>query len=148
MDEHTYDGFRRAPKDDLEIVTRRVRRRRWPVEERLAIVRESLAPDAIVAHVARRHEISTALIYTWRKAMLSSAMTEFVPVAVAAPEETAPLMVADGASGPVAPRDAGLGAHAGAGLIEIVFPDGRRIRVDADVDGAALGRVMRALANA
>lgn len=42
------------------------RRRRWTDEERLRILAEAAAPGACVADVARRHEISTARIYTWR----------------------------------------------------------------------------------
>ena len=43
------------------------RRRRWDDDERLRILEEAFRPGACVAHVARRHDISTALIYTWRK---------------------------------------------------------------------------------
>lgn len=43
------------------------RRRRWDDDERLRILEEAFSPGACVAHVARRHDISTALIYTWRK---------------------------------------------------------------------------------
>ncbi|NMN05030.1 MULTISPECIES: transposase [unclassified Novosphingobium] len=42
------------------------RRRRWIDEERLRILAEAAAPGACVADVARRHDISTARIYTWR----------------------------------------------------------------------------------
>lgn len=43
------------------------RRRRWDDEERLRILEEAFSPGACVTHVARRYDISTALIYTWRK---------------------------------------------------------------------------------
>ncbi|MGY2733331.1 transposase [Sphingomonas sp. UYP23] len=43
------------------------RRRRWSEEERLQILAEAFAPGAFVAQVARRHDVSTALIYTWRR---------------------------------------------------------------------------------
>ena len=42
------------------------RRRRWTDEERLRILAEAAEPGACVADVARRHDISTARIYTWR----------------------------------------------------------------------------------
>lgn len=42
------------------------RRRRWTDEERLRILAEAAAPGSGVADVARRHDISTARIYTWR----------------------------------------------------------------------------------
>ncbi|GIW05122.1 MAG: transposase [Erythrobacter sp.] len=43
------------------------RRRRWSDEERLRILTEAFSPGACVSEVARRHDISTALIYTWRR---------------------------------------------------------------------------------
>ena len=43
------------------------RRRRWSDEERLRILTEAFSPGAKVAEVARRHDVSTALIYTWRR---------------------------------------------------------------------------------
>lgn len=43
------------------------RRRRWSNEERLRILTEAFAPGACVADVARRRNISTGLIYTWRR---------------------------------------------------------------------------------
>ena len=44
-----------------------VRRRRWSEEERLQILHEAFSPGACVAEVCRRHDISSALIYTWRR---------------------------------------------------------------------------------
>ena len=43
------------------------RRRRWSEEERLRILAEAFAPGACVSEVSRRREVSTALIYTWRR---------------------------------------------------------------------------------
>jgi transposase len=43
------------------------RRRRWGDEERFKILTEAFAPGACVARVARRHDVSTGLIYTWRR---------------------------------------------------------------------------------
>src|SRR5918999_4247322 len=43
------------------------RRRRWSDEERLQILTEAFSPGACVAEVARRHDVSTALVYTWRR---------------------------------------------------------------------------------
>ncbi len=43
------------------------RRRRWTDAERLEILAEAFSPDACVAQVARRHDVSTGLIYTWRR---------------------------------------------------------------------------------
>jgi transposase len=51
------------------------RRRRWSEEERLQILSEAFAPGACVAEVCRRHDISSALIYTWRRKLLDAEGT-------------------------------------------------------------------------
>ena len=48
------------------------RRRRWSEEERLRILSEAFSPGACVAEVARRHDVSTALVYTWRNKLRRS----------------------------------------------------------------------------
>jgi len=46
---------------------RRGGRHRRSLTEKLAIVRESMAPGASAAHVARRHQVSPNVLYYWRK---------------------------------------------------------------------------------
>jgi transposase len=55
------------------------RRRRWSGEERLQILAEAFAPGAFVVQVARRHDISTALIYTWRRKLRRQAAESDAP---------------------------------------------------------------------
>lgn len=100
------------------------RRRRWSAEQRSQIVEESLLPGAVVAVVARRHDVHPSLVHAWRReARRSSAEgVSFVPVTVAEKK----------------PATAG-------GLIEIDLGKGVRLRVDGGVDEEALGRVLRAL---
>lgn len=43
------------------------RRRRWSAEGQRHILEEAFAPGACVAQVARRHDVSTALVYNWRR---------------------------------------------------------------------------------
>ena len=43
------------------------RRRRWSAEARLRILAEAFAPGACVSEVARRHDVATGLLYTWRR---------------------------------------------------------------------------------
>ena len=43
------------------------RRRRWTEAERLQILTEAFSAESCVAQVARRHDVSTGLIYTWRR---------------------------------------------------------------------------------
>ena len=53
------------------IITGPERRRRWRLAEKLAILQEAFAPGAVVSEVARRRELSTALIYNWRRQALA-----------------------------------------------------------------------------
>ena len=52
------------------------RRRRWSEEERAQILIEAFSPGACVADVARRRDISTALIYTWRSKLRRQSVAE------------------------------------------------------------------------
>lgn len=103
------------------------RRRRWASAEKARIVEESLAPGAIVAAVARRHDVHPNLLHLWRRqarlAPGSGGRINFLPVAVAREKRAS---LADG-------------------TIEIDLEDGVRLRVDAAVDEAALTRILRAL---
>lgn len=117
------------------------RRRSWGDQDKLAIVRETLAPGAVAQAVAERHGIGTGLLYTWRRQMLVAAMTGFAAVEIR-PEAAAVLQVADGTA---APSPAATPAAMPA-LIEVELPTGVRLRVGSDVDGPALRRVLAALA--
>src|SRR5215212_6391337 len=81
-----YDGpksaVRARPDRGVEVQIRPVRRRSWPDEDKLRMVRETLQPGAVVQAVADRYGVSTGQLYTWRKEMLA-AVSGFVPVAVA-----------------------------------------------------------------
>ena len=70
------------------------RRRRWSDEERLEILNEAFAPGACVAEVARRRDVSTALVYTWRR-KLRDAHSEPEPDDLAAPGFAAAVMIED-----------------------------------------------------
>ncbi|MGQ2940969.1 MULTISPECIES: IS66-like element accessory protein TnpA [Blastomonas] len=52
------------------------RRRRWSDEERLQIVAEAFAPGARVADACRRHDVSSGLIYTWRRKLLDAGVAQ------------------------------------------------------------------------
>ena len=60
------------------------RRRRWSRDDKMRIIEETLAPDAVVTEIARRHGISTSLVFTWRRrARLASVVPagpKLVPV--------------------------------------------------------------------
>ena len=51
----------------ITVFTGPERRRRWGDDDRLRILGEAFAPGACVREVARRNDLSTGLIYTWRR---------------------------------------------------------------------------------
>lgn len=119
----------------VEVRVRRERRRRWTEEDKRRIVSEMLAPGAVALRVAERHEISTGLLFTWRRQLAADAQSGFVPVHV---------------SGSVPPSS----SHAGAvlpsgsagGVIEIELPGGARVRAGPGADLRLLRGVLSALA--
>lgn len=113
---------RMSARRDGGAVVRVERRRRWSDDEKLAILKETTQPGAIMAVVARRYGIGTGQLYTWRRQLLQSAMAGFVPVELAN-------------SGPPA-------KSADSGRIEIRGHGGFTVSVDRLVDRAALKLVL------
>ncbi|MBV8157018.1 MAG: transposase [Dyella sp.] len=135
----------------VEIITRGEPRRSWTLEEKRAIVVESLGPELTPTEVARKHAISTGQLYTWRRqlldmqnAVVTRSVPRFAEVAVAA---DAPPMAPSAGSGDMAvpTRSPSSTPARPAGLIEVILPGGAVVRVDAAVDGDALRRVLRVL---
>ena len=153
VNEGSYEARRSALPDCVEVRVRSERRREWSDGDKLAIVRETLAPGAVAQVVADRHGIGTGLLYTWRKQMLLAAMTGFAAVEIR-PEALSAPQIADGSAVPasaIAPPGTPPVAMAATplarpGLIEVELPAGVRLRVGSDVDGPALRRVLAALA--
>lgn len=119
-------------------------RRRWSDEDKARIVAECDKPGASVSLVARRHDLNTNLLFSWRRQIRDrqggAAEVSFVP-AVIAPQEPA----ADRPKAmPAEPQPSGASAWP-SGRIEIVLGDSRRIIVDGDVSTAALARVIGVL---
>lgn len=128
----------------------RRRRRRWSDAEKRRIVEESLEPGTSVSLVARRHDVNANQVFTWRRQMRDGllgggeASCGFVPVLIGA--ESQPCRPAPELGQPDEPVDgAGARAQPLAGRMEIVVPGGRRVIVGADVDAAALARVLAVL---
>ena len=103
------------------------RRRRWASSEKASIVEESLRPGLVVTAVARRHDVHPNLLHHWRRQAKRAAEAggglKLLPVTVTAAS----------------------GRTAASGSIEIELGGAVRVRVDAAVDEAALGRVLRVL---
>jgi len=108
------------------------RRRFWAAEEKRRIVAESLANGASAAEVARRYGLNANLLFTWRRRLAASEARE--PPAIL-PVTIAPM-----------PAPALLAPPAGmTGRMEITLCGGEKIVVGADVEAAALARVIAAL---
>ncbi len=119
------DGFRR-----VEVITGVGRRRRWTDEEKAWIVAESLDPATTVSAVARRYGLHASQLFVWRQQLqrhASSAETSVAPRFV-------PVLLAE---------DSPALAEA-TGRMEIALGSAV-VRVGADVDAAALRRVLEAI---
>ena len=104
----------------IEVITSVERRRRWSEGEKERLVAASLEAGASVSAVARQAGMHPSQLYGWRRQMLrrTQPATRFAAVRIA----TEPLA-------------AGLPA---AGLIEVEFANGSRLRISGPVDPATL----------
>jgi transposase len=72
----------------MTVISGSERRRRWSPAELEEIVLASFVPGAVIAEVARHFDVSTSLIYKWRRdVQQSNAM--FVPAIIAENEAPA-----------------------------------------------------------
>ena len=65
----------------VTLMTGPERRRRWSSDERREILMAAFSPGSIVADVSRRYEVSTSLIYKWRRDLLSGSVRTKAPQA-------------------------------------------------------------------
>lgn len=123
---------------ELKIISGKERRRRWGLEEKLRIAAESQEPGASVRAVAARNDVYPSLLHNSRRQVREGRLAarppaRFVPVrmaeAVQSPAPVAP-----------PPRDPPTME-----TIEIVLPDGCRLRVGNAVSIPMLRRVVAAL---
>jgi transposase len=132
-----------------EVLAGDLRRRHLPRSLKEEVVLETLAAGATVSQVARRRGIDRSLIYRWRwemKVSRAARAQPFLPVHVS---EANPVAPSGTSGGPVSeePYEAvdvqGLGGLYG--RMEIALGRGGQITVFADVDAAALARVIDVL---
>ena len=137
----------------VEVITGVERRRRWRVEDKLRIVAEAEAPGSNCTFVARRHDLSRGLLWTWRRQVRRGILRApdggaFLPVRVVAElpylATGADMAPTDGAEHEAAATSAAL-AESVLDRIESVLPDGICVRVRGDVGEAALRRVLTVL---
>jgi len=115
----------------MTVISGPERRRRWSTAEREEIVVASFAPGAVVAEVARQFDVSTSLIYKWRRdAQQSEAM--FVPAVMAEGE------------GPVVPAVPGDG-RADSPVIRLDLAGGTTVSIAATAPARLVLAVLRAL---
>jgi len=107
------------------LLTGQERRRRWSPDDRQEILEAAFAPGANVSEVARRFDVSTGLLYTWRRQVLSvKDGPAFVPATV--------LGVPGSGDG-------------GAVTIVVDFTNGIKVRVSSGAPCDLAAAVMRAL---
>jgi transposase len=114
----------------VEVITSVQRRRRWPRAEKERIVAAALAPGAVASEVAREAGIHASQLFRWRQELcVPTPPPTFSPVAVL-PE---PASASASASSPPA------------GVIEIEFPTGGRMRITGVVEAATVSALVKAL---
>lgn len=131
----------------IEVIARVSGRRFWSVEQKLAMLRDAFGPGGSVRSAMERHEVTSGLLYTWRRNAMAGLLLD-------GPVKTLPRSTEDvgvsfaevSIADPVAiPLPAPPPVPEALGKITIEFPSGIRLSVDASVDAEALGRVLSAL---
>jgi transposase len=114
----------------IEVLGGPTGRRQRSDAEKARIAAESLAPDAVVADIARRHGATRWQIYDWRRRFRIGRLA--APEEIAASPAFVPLTVDDGSR-----------TVPSADIIEVMIGD-ILIRVGRDVDEEHLARIFRA----
>ena len=110
----------------VEVLTGPERRRRWSGAQKQAIVAAAFKPGAVVREVARQADVTSSLIYRWRRD-LRAAANGFAQVLVA-------------------PIGDGVAAPRRMPAIEIELAGNTRVRIPASVSPALAAAVVEALA--
>jgi transposase len=114
----------------VEVITSVQRRRRWSRAEKERIVAAALEPGAVASEVARTAGIYASQLFRWRQELCSPIpRPAFSPVAVL-PEP--------GVASPPPASEA-------AGVIEIEFAGGGRMRITGAVEASTVSALMKAL---
>lgn len=125
------------------------RRRRWTLEQKLALVEEVSRPGSSVAAVADRRGVSRSLLFEWRRQIREGTMPGVVR-ADAAPA-LVPVRIVDGAPPketprrPVPSRRSAERPGESAVMVEVVLRNGRVLRVYEAIAPEVLGRLAAAL---
>jgi len=119
-------GYRR-----VEVLTGPGRRRKWSDDDKARVVQETLQPGTVVAEVARRWQVSSQQVFTWRREMRRAVMAPlgFVPIVAEAPS-----CVPEAGTPPAGPSPS----------VEVKLA-GAVLRVVHGTDGELLTTVLRAI---
>ena len=110
-------------------------RRRWRPEDKMRILAEAFSPGACVTEVARRHDVSRGLIYTWRR-KLRRDLPQPAPPARPCSGQAFAEAVLTGEPGQ---------APSPAAAIVIELPGSGRVSIAASASPALASAVLRAL---
>jgi transposase len=120
-------GHMTTPRDSpmtkqVEVITSVERRRRWPRAEKERIVAAALAPGVVASEVARAAGIHVSQLFRWRQQLCNrGGKPGFAAVTAAAP---------------VVP----------AGVIEVEFATGTRLRIGGPIEATTVSAAITALA--
>lgn len=134
----------------IEVIARVSGRRYWSVEQKLTMLRDAFGPGGSVRSAMERHDITSRLLYTWRRnamaGMLLDRSARTLPPALEEPtgDRFAEVIIADPVM-PALPAALPPPSPDIASKIAIELPGGIRLSVDALIDAEALGRVVSVL---
>jgi len=134
----------------IEVIARVSGRRFWTVEQKLAMLRDAFGPGGSVREAMERHEVTSGLLYTWRRNAMAGLLIDrrskaLTPGARDNGVSFAEVRVVEAAGiSPSASVPPPLGSSL-SGKIAIELPGGIRLSVDGSVDTEALGRVLSVL---
>jgi len=128
----------------VEVLTGRERRRSYTPAEKVRMVEEAFRPGVVVTEAARRLGVHESLLYRWRDLMKVGGTSvaeppSFVAVTITPePSVTEPPVVEP-------PEPLPLPATRPA-VVEVILPNGARLRLEGAVDPALAAAVVGALA--
>lgn len=136
---HTTSHLSTRMTGRIEIVGRVSGRRRWTVEQKLAILRDAFGCEGSVSSACERHEIGSGQLYTWRRQAMSGELSGIKAMAL-------PTFAEVEVSEPAAAMVSAPSCPDISGQIGIELLSGVKLTVDRTVDAAALARVLGVLA--
>ena len=131
----------------------RTSRRMRTLDEKLAIIEEASRPDTSVALVARKHGINANQVFGWlrlhRRGLLESQRhgkpVPLLPVKITTPTLTPTERSAPPAQSKRSRRGSGVVDPAAQMMLELMMPDGLRVRLYGEAQRVVLERILNQL---